>query len=174
MGVLFALIRCLYISAYYDAQHSFVYRSLLDGSNLRVFLTLDYPTLSMALDYRHPRLYVLLSNGEIESYSIDISQPWKRSVYHFQSLRPYAMELHDDTLSVMVFNATKSIYDEIEVQKFGKSIVEKHRQLETPMLVRYIHPFTYPTLDRSDSKYLSMFGVNDLVFLSLFDRLLSC
>ena len=39
----------------------------------------------MTIDYRHPRLYVILSNGEIESYSIDISQPWKTSVYHFKS-----------------------------------------------------------------------------------------
>ena len=158
-GTIFGLIRYLYISAYYDAQHSFVYRSLLDGSNLKLFLTLDYPTLSMTLDYRHPRLYVLLSNGEIESYSIDASQPWKSSVYHFQStVRPYAMDLHDHTLSVMVFNTAKSVYDEVEVDKFGKSVTEKHRQLETPMFIRYIHEFTYPTFDRSDSKYLSIFG----------------
>jgi hypothetical protein len=39
----------------------------------------------MTIDYRHPRLYVILSNGEIESYSIDSSQPWKISVYHFKS-----------------------------------------------------------------------------------------
>jgi len=75
----------LYISAYYDAQHSFVYRSLLDGTNLEIFLTLEYPVLSMTVDYRHPRLYVLLSNGLIESYSIDRSQPWKMNVYRFQS-----------------------------------------------------------------------------------------
>lgn len=82
---MFILFRYLYISAYYDAQHSFVYRSLLDGSNLEIFLTVSYPVLSMTLDYRHPRLYVLLSNGEIESYAIDESQPWKTSVYRFQS-----------------------------------------------------------------------------------------
>ena len=39
----------------------------------------------MTIDYRHPRLYVILSNGEIESYSIDSSQPWKTSVYHFKN-----------------------------------------------------------------------------------------
>lgn len=158
------MIRYLYISAYYDAQHSFVYRSLLDGSNLKLFLTLDYPTLSMTVDYRHPRLYVLLSNGEIESYSIDASQPWKSSVYHFQNpVRPYAMDLHDDILSVMVFNPATSVYDEMEVDKFGKSMTEKHRQLKTPMFIRYIHEFTYPTLDRSDSNSLPISRVDDLV-----------
>ncbi len=82
---MYFFIRYLYVSAYYDAQHSFIYRSLLDGSNLEIFLTLQYSVLSMTIDYRHPRLYVILSNGEIESYSIDSSQPWKISVYHFKS-----------------------------------------------------------------------------------------
>jgi hypothetical protein len=145
----------LYISSYYDAQHSFIYRSLLDGSNLEIFLTLQYPVLSMTIDYRHPRLYVMLSNGEIESYSIDISQPWKTSVYHFGiDLRPYSIDLHDDILGVMVFNTTDSIYDEISVDKFGRIVTEKSRKLKTPMIVRYIHEFKYPNIGTSDSKYL--------------------
>jgi len=75
----------LYISAYYDAQHSLIYRCLLDGSNLETFINLYQPVLSMTIDYRHPRLYVILSNGEIESYAIDSSQPWKTKIYHFKS-----------------------------------------------------------------------------------------
>jgi hypothetical protein len=39
----------------------------------------------MTIDYRHPRLYVMLSNGMIESYAIDSSQPWRMNVYHFKS-----------------------------------------------------------------------------------------
>jgi hypothetical protein len=39
----------------------------------------------MTIDYRHPRLYVMLANGEIECYAIDASQPWKTSVYQFKS-----------------------------------------------------------------------------------------
>ena len=79
------LNRYVYISAYYDAQHSLVYRSLLDGSNLETFITLNYPVLGMTLDYRHPRLYVMLSNGDIESYATDASQPWKTRIYSFKS-----------------------------------------------------------------------------------------
>lgn len=75
----------MYISAYYDSQHSMVYRSLLDGSNLETFINLPYPVLGMAIDYRHPRLYVMLSNGEIQSYATDLSQPWMTRVYYFQS-----------------------------------------------------------------------------------------
>lgn len=78
------VFRYLYISAYYDAQHSLIYRSLLDGSNLETFISLFQPVLSMTLDYRHPRLYVMLSNGEIESYALDSSQPWKTSVHRFK------------------------------------------------------------------------------------------
>ena len=77
----------VYISTYYDAQHSFIYRSLLDGSNLEIFLTLHYPVLSMTIDFRHPRLYALLSNGEIESYATDSSQPWKTTLHQFLSKR---------------------------------------------------------------------------------------
>ncbi len=146
----------LYISAYYDSQHSFIYRSLLDGSNLEVFLILDYPVLSMTIDYRHPRLYVLLSNGEIESYSIDTSQPWKKNIYNFNSknldLKPYSIDIHDDILVVMVFNTTDSIYDEIWIDKFGKFVIEKNRKLKTPMIIRYIHEFKYPNIETSDSK----------------------
>jgi hypothetical protein len=65
------------------------------------------------------------------------------------------MDLHDDILGVMVFNTTESIYDEIGVNKFGKFITEKHRKLKTPMIVRYIHEFKYPSIDTSESKYLS-------------------
>ncbi|CAF1201178.1 unnamed protein product [Rotaria sordida] len=140
----------LYISAYYDAQHSFVYRSLLDGSNLEIFLTLQYPVLSMTIDYRHPRLYVLLSNGEIESYAIDKSQPWKINVYYFKNLRPYSIDLYDDILVVMIFNTTDSTYDEIWIDKFGKTITEKYRKLKTAMIIRYIHEFKYPNIDISN------------------------
>jgi len=110
----------------------------------------------MTIDYRHPRLYIILSNGEIESYSIDISQPWKQNVYNFQNnidLRPYSIDLYDDILVVMIFNITDSIYDEIWIDKFGKLITEKSRKLKTPMIIRYIHEFKYPTIDTSDSKY---------------------
>jgi hypothetical protein len=82
---LFFVLSYLYISAYYDAQHSVIYRSLLDGSNLEVFIHLYQPVLSMTIDYRHPRLYVMLANGEIESYAMDSSQPWKTSVFQFKS-----------------------------------------------------------------------------------------
>jgi hypothetical protein len=62
-----------------------IYRCLLDGSNLEIFISLYQPVLSMTIDYRHPRLYVMLANGEIESYAIDSSQPWKKNIYHFKS-----------------------------------------------------------------------------------------
>lgn len=77
--------RYFYISAYYDGQHSLIYRCLLDGSNLETFISLYQPVLSMTMDYRHPRLYVMLANGEIESYAIDSSQPWKTKIYRFKS-----------------------------------------------------------------------------------------
>jgi len=47
----------------------------------------------MTIDYRHPRLYVLLSNGEIESYAIDSSQPWKTNIYFFQSKYSFLRDL---------------------------------------------------------------------------------
>jgi hypothetical protein len=62
-----------------------IYRCLLDGSNLVTFIHLYQPVLSMTIDYRHPRLYVMLANGQIESYAIDSSQPWKTNVYQFKS-----------------------------------------------------------------------------------------
>lgn len=80
----FVFFRYLYISAYYDAQHSFVYRSFLDGSNLEVLLTLHYPILSLTVDYRHPTFYLLLSNGDIESYIIDTQSTWKTMLYQFR------------------------------------------------------------------------------------------
>ncbi|CAF1500938.1 unnamed protein product, partial [Adineta ricciae] len=140
----------LYISAYYDAQHSFVYRSLLDGSNLEIFLTLQYPVLSMTVDYRHPRLYLMLSNGDIESYTTDTHQAWKTSIYSIKTHRPYSIELHDDTLVVMILNTTDSTYDEIWVDKFGRSVLEKHRKLKSSIIVRYSHEFKYPTMDTSN------------------------
>lgn len=76
----------MYISSYYDAQHSLIYRSLLDGSNLETFINLYEPVLWMTIDYRHPRLYVILSSGQIESYSIDSSQPWRTIVYSFKGI----------------------------------------------------------------------------------------
>ncbi|CAF3395990.1 unnamed protein product [Rotaria socialis] len=156
----------LYISAYYDAQHSFVYRSLLDGSNLEIFLTLQYPVLSMTIDYRHPRLYVLLSNGEIESYAIDESQPWKTSVYYFKDLRPYSISIYDDTLVTMVYNTTDSTYDEISIDKFGRTVTAKHRKLRAATIIRYIHEFKYPSVDTSDSKYY-LGPMNEVIFFSL-------
>ncbi|CAF0998634.1 unnamed protein product [Adineta steineri] len=140
----------LYISAYYDAQHSFIYRSLLDGSNLEIFLILQYPVLSMTIDYRHPRLYVMLSNGKIESYAIDSSQPWKTDVYFVTNFRPYSINLYDDILVVMVFNTTDSTYDELWIDKFGKTVTEKNRKLKTPTIIRYIHEFKYPNIDISN------------------------
>lgn len=62
-----------------------IYRCLLDGSNLVTFISLYQPVLSMALDYRHPRLYAMLADGHIESYAIDSSQPWKTNIYQFKS-----------------------------------------------------------------------------------------
>ncbi len=72
-------------------------------------------------------------------------------------LRPYSIDLHDDILGVMVLNTTEAIYDEISVDKFGKKITEKYRKLKSPMIVRYIHEFKYPTIGTSDSKYLGSF-----------------
>ncbi|UJR15454.1 hypothetical protein I4U23_002397 [Adineta vaga] len=143
----------LYISAYYDAQHSFVYRSLLDGSNLEIFLTLPYPVLSMTIDYRHPRLYTILSNGDIDSYTTDSNQPWKTNIYSVKNYRPYSIDLHDDTLVVMISNTTDSTYDEIWLNKFGGMVLEKHRKLKSPIIVRYIHEFKYPTVDTSNMVY---------------------
>ncbi|CAF1341226.1 unnamed protein product [Rotaria sordida] len=140
----------LYISAYYDSQHSFIYRSLLDGSNLETFISLYQPVLSMTIDYRHPRLYVILSNGEIESYAIDSSQPWKTNLYQFKNVRPYSIDLHDDTLVVMIFNSSDSTYDEMWVEKFGKIVTDQYRKFKMPMIVRYIHEFKYPKLDTSN------------------------
>lgn len=77
----------LYLSAYYDGQHSMIYRCLLDGSNLEVFLHLSQPVLTMTIDYRHPRLFAILADGLIESYAIDSSQPWKKTLYQLQSRR---------------------------------------------------------------------------------------
>ena len=92
------VFRYLYISAYYDAQHSLIYRSLLDGSNLETFTSLFQPVLSMTIDYRHPRLYIMLSNGEIESDALDSSQPWKTSVHRFKgkttAMRWFLLCLH--------------------------------------------------------------------------------
>ncbi|UJR31341.1 hypothetical protein I4U23_018836 [Adineta vaga] len=140
----------LYISAYYDAQHSLIYRSLLDGSNLETFINLYQPVLSMTIDYRHPRLYVILSNGEIESYAIDSSQPWQTSVHRFKDVRPYAIDLHDDTLVVMIFNASDSTYNEMWVDKFGRIVTDQYRKFKTPMIIRYVHEFKYPTREISN------------------------
>ena len=163
--------RYLYISTYYDAQHSFVYRSFLDGSNLQIFITLHYPVLSMTIDYRHPRLYVLLSNGEIESYATDSSQPWKSTLHQFTSnrsyslpwisfsktllidVRPYAIDLHDDTLVVMVFNSTDSTYDEVWIDKFGRTMTEQLRKLPTPVIIRYVYELKYPTGNTSKCEW---------------------
>lgn len=147
-----------------------IYRCLLDGSNLVTFISLYQPVLSMTLDYRHPRLYVMLADGHIESYAIDSSQPWKTNIYQFKSkkrkkewksfdgddfyldVRPYSIDLHDDTLVVMVYSRNDSTYDEMWVDKFGKIVTDQYRKFKTPMIVRYIHEFKYPTADTSTSK----------------------
>lgn len=69
-----------------------IYRSLLDGSNLETIITLNHPVLGMTIDYRHPRLYAMLSNGDIESYSIDGSQPWKALVYSLKSIVSFTIQ----------------------------------------------------------------------------------
>ncbi|CAF3052787.1 unnamed protein product [Rotaria socialis] len=140
----------LYISAYYDAQHSLVYRSLLDGSNLETFISLHRPVLSMTIDYRHPRLYVILSSGEIESYAIDSSQPWKKTVYYFKNVRPYFIDLHDDTLVVMTYNSSDSTFHEMWLEKFGTLATDQYRTFYVPMFIRYIHELKYPNADTSN------------------------
>ncbi|CAF4296765.1 unnamed protein product, partial [Adineta steineri] len=95
-------------------------------------------------------LYVMLSNGKIESYAIDSSQPWKTDVYFVTNFRPYSINLYDDILVVMVFNTTDSTYDELWIDKFGKTITEKNRKLKTPTIIRYIHQFKYPNIDISN------------------------
>ncbi|CAF5024263.1 unnamed protein product, partial [Rotaria sp. Silwood1] len=65
-------------------------------------------------------------------------------------VRPYSIHLHDDILVVMVFNTTDSTYDEIWVDKFGRTITEKYRKLKTAMIVRYIHEYKYPNVDISN------------------------
>lgn len=52
----------------------------------------------------------------------------------------------------MVYNTNDSTYDEMWVDKFGKVVTDQYRKFKTPMIVRYIHEFKYPTVDTSNSK----------------------
>lgn len=61
----------------------------------------------------------------------------------------------------MVFNTIDSTYDEIWVDKFGKTIMEKNRNSETPIIVRYMHEHKHPTGGTSNSKIVFEFLVND-------------
>lgn len=67
-------------------------------------------------------------------------------------MRPYSIDLHDDTLVVMVYSRNDSTYDEMWVDKFGKVVTDQYRKFKTPMIVRYIHEFKYPTADTSNGK----------------------
>ena len=71
-------------------------------------------------------------------------------------MRPYSIDLHDDTLVVMVFNASDTTYSEMWVEKFGRMVTDQYRKFKTPMIIRYIHELKYPTADISNSK-LSIF-----------------
>ena len=67
-------------------------------------------------------------------------------------IRPYSIDLHDDTLVVMIYNSTDTTYDEMWIEKFGRTVTDQYRKFKTPMVVRYIHEFKYPTLETSNSK----------------------
>jgi hypothetical protein len=141
----------------------------------------------MTVDYRHPRLYVMLSNGEIESYAIDSSQPWKTNIYRFKGIRifnlfvfrsffvdvrPYAIDLHDDTLVVMIFNASDSTYGEMWVEKFGRIVTDQYRKFKTPMIVRYVHEYKYPKADTSNSKSTFLLSYMVIKVQKYFSRVL--
>ena len=52
----------------------------------------------------------------------------------------------------MVFNASDATYDEMWVDKFGRTVTDQYRKFKTPMIVRYVHEFKYPKADISNSK----------------------
>lgn len=52
----------------------------------------------------------------------------------------------------MLFNTTDSTYDEIWVDKFGRTMHEKFRKFKTATIVRYMHEFKYPNAGISNSK----------------------
>lgn len=62
------------------------------------------------------------------------------------------MDLHDDTLVVMIFNSTDATYDEMWIEKFGRSVTDQYRKFKTPMIVRYVHEFKYPRVETSNSE----------------------
>jgi len=66
--------------------------------------------------------------------------------------RPYALDIHDDTLIVMIYNRTDSTYDEIWIDKFGRVKTDQYRKFQKPMIIRYIHEYKYPTKENSNSK----------------------
>ncbi|CAF1101829.1 unnamed protein product, partial [Didymodactylos carnosus] len=139
----------LYISGYFDSQRSSIYRSWLDGSNLEVFIPhVSSPILSMVIDYRHPQLYALLSNGlnhsEIVSYSLNDKQPWKRTIYAFKDVESYSLDMHDDTLIIMKQESQDDYY-EVWLDKFNRSNLEKYHRYQFPYKVEYIHEYKYPT-----------------------------
>jgi hypothetical protein len=69
--------------------------------------------------------------------------------------RPYSIDLHDDTLVVMIYNSSDSTYDEMWVEKFGKIVTDQYRKFQTSMIVRYIHEFKYPNANTSNSKSIN-------------------
>ncbi|CAF0737282.1 unnamed protein product [Didymodactylos carnosus] len=144
----------LYISSYFDSQHSLIYRSWLDGSKLEVFIQhVSSPILSMAIDYRHAQLYVLLSNGldhsEIVSYSLNNKQSWKKTIYAFKDVKSYGLDMHDDTLIIMK-QESQDDYHEVWLDKFNRSNIEKYHQYRFPYRIEYIHEYKYPTIGNSN------------------------
>jgi hypothetical protein len=73
----------------------------------------------------------------------------------YADIQPYAIHLHDDQLSVMVYNRTGSTYDELWLDKFGRTPMDHRRQLQTPMIIRYIHEYTFPVRNRSTSNHVA-------------------
>lgn len=49
----------------------------------------------------------------------------------------------------MIYNQTDSTYDEMWLEKFGRLRTDQFRKFQTPMIVRYVHPYKYPTTKKS-------------------------
>ena len=69
-----------------------------------------------------------------------------------EEVRPYSIDLQDDTLFVMVSNKSDLSYNEMWVDKFGKTVTGPHRKLKVPMTIRHIHERKYPVVGTSNSK----------------------
>ena len=52
----------------------------------------------------------------------------------------------------MVYNKTNSNYNEIWIEKFGKTVIARHRKSKTPIIIQYIHEFKYPKVGTSNSE----------------------